>query len=207
MRAWRTLQARLAAPPPPRRWLVWPAVALGAGAAAALVVALFPAARPTVPVQTAVPGVPPPPVAVAPPAATTAEPPPVVLSARLRPLSGGPIRLEGGALLSLGHRTRAQGSRQAGKTQLVLESGTLKLAVAPGQPQRGLSVRAGPYRFIDLGTIFRVTRQGRAVSLWVEEGSVAVWRDRHQVATVQAGGHWSSSAARAPVAADGGASG
>ena len=67
--------------------------------------------------------------------------------------------LAGGIGLSLGRQTRARGSQQAGHTRLVLASGTLELAVAPGQPAR-VSVRAGPYRFVDVGTVFRVTRRG-----------------------------------------------
>jgi hypothetical protein len=192
-RSWRALQARLAAPPPSRRWLIWPLAALAGSAAAAVVIARFPATRPMPPLQAAAPSVAPAPLAVTPPAPVV-EPPPAAFSARLRPLSGGPIRLADGTVLSLGHGARARGSQRAGRTQLVLESGTLKLAVAPGQPD-GLSVRAGPYRFVDLGTVFRVTRNGRRVSLWVEEGMVAVWRDRQLLATVKAGGRWSSPAA------------
>jgi hypothetical protein len=198
-RAWRALQARLAAPPPSRRWAIWPA-SLGASAAVALVLALYPAHRPALPVQSAAPSAAPPPVTVAAPA-PPAEPLPLVLSPRLRPLSGGPIRLAGGALLYLGQRTRAQGSEQGGQTRLVLESGTLTLTVAPGRPDR-VSVVAGPYRFVDLGTIFRVTRTGKRVHLRVDEGRVAVWRGHHLVAAVNAGGHWSSPAAPTPVAAD-----
>jgi hypothetical protein len=205
-RAWRTLQARLAARPPPRPWLVWPAAVLGAGAVAALVIALRPA-DPLLPAPSAAPRVAPAPLASTPPApleapaparATPVAPPPVALSAKLRPLSGRAMRLAGDVVLSLGQRTRARGSQQRATTQLVLEAGTLDLTVAPGQPRR-VSVRAGPYRFVDLGTVFRVTHRGGRVSLRVDEGTVAVWRGPLLVATVNAGGHWSSRPARAPV--------
>jgi ferric-dicitrate binding protein FerR (iron transport regulator) len=203
-RAWRALQQRLAGPPS-RRWLIWPAAALGAGAAAALAIAFQPVDRRADPVRLPVT---PAPIAaekasvVPPPVATTmplVEPPAVVLPTRPRPLSGERIRLAGGTVLSLGQRTRAQGSQQAGKTRLLLESGTLELAVAPGH-SKGVSVRAGVYRFVDLGTVFQVTRRGDEVSLRVDEGAVAVWHGPQRLATVNAGGYWSSSAAPTRVA-------
>jgi hypothetical protein len=203
-RAWRILQARLTAPPS-RRWLIGPAAALVAGAAAALVLALLPAGRAVVRAPPAPPALVPSPRALAPPApapAPAAEPPAVVLPSRLRPLSGGPIRLAGGAVLSLGAHTRARGRQQARETQLVLESGTLNLAVTANPPDAGVSVRAGPYRFVDLGTVFRVSRKGGRVSLWVDQGMVAVWRGSRLLATVNAGGRWSSGPASIPMVAD-----
>jgi TolA-binding protein len=196
-RAWVALQARLASPAPSARWLIWPAAALAASAAA-LVIAMRPAPRPTLPLPPAAAQIAPAPVAVAPPT-PAAAPPAVALSARLRPLARGPMSLAGGIGLSLGRQTRARGSQQAGRTRLVLASGTLELAVAPGQPAR-VSVWAGPYRFVDVGTVFRVTRRGGRVTLGVDEGAVTVWRGRQRVATVNAGGHWSSSSAAAPLA-------
>jgi TolA-binding protein len=208
-RAWLALQARLAAPPPSARWLIWPAAALVASAAA-MVIAVRPAPRPAPPAAARIapspvavapptPAAAPGPVAVA-PTPTTAAPPAIALSTRLRPLASGRLRLVGGIGLSVGRQTRARGSQQKeGHTRLVLASGTLELAVAPGEPER-VVVRAGPYRFVDLGTVFRVTRQGARVTLWVDEGMVAVWRGRQRVATVNAGGHWSSPSAAAPLA-------
>ncbi len=198
-RTWRMLQTRLTAPSSRASW-IGAAAALAAGAAVAVAIVSLRTPRPPTPVPASAPTtVAPPPLAVVPSARPVAPPPSLLLPPRLRRLPGGSVRLAAGTVVSVGERTRAQGRQRAGATQLVLDSGTLKLDLTADPRDAGVSVQAGPYRFVDLGTVFRVTREGGRVRLWVEAGKVAVWRGDRLVATVDAGGQWSSSRAAIPV--------
>jgi hypothetical protein len=174
-RAWAALQGRLA-----QRRRPWAAAGLVAAAAAGLLIWAWPGTR------TAAPD---PGTARANRSVVVVKP---ALPATPRLLPVGRSRL-GGVLLTVAPGTRAE----ADGTTLVLDTGSVELAVTGGARP---TVVAGGYRFVDLGTVFRVARREGRVDLWVDEGRVDVWRQREsdergemgeRVATVAAGGHWS----------------
>lgn len=75
-------------------------------------------------------------------------------------------------------------------TRLGLASGEIALEVQPQRAGRRIEVRADPYRFVVVGTVFRVERAAAEVKLTVDEGAVAVYRRATHLATVPAGQRW-----------------
>jgi hypothetical protein len=211
--AWRRLQApaHIARP----RWRM--AVALAAGAAAALVLAQVAhrrapmvVPRPEVaatPARSVAPIAPQPaPQRTAPPAQAVAAPEAaplrLALAARPRPLPTGRAALDREATVEVGAGTVARASGDAAWVRVIVERGDVRLRVAKrfaGGP--GFEVAAGPYRFRVLGTAFRVARGAPAgerderIDLWVEEGRVAISRGGRALGVVEAGGHWTGRAA------------
>ncbi len=128
----------------------------------------------------------------------------VALAGRPLALSTGRSRVDAGVTVAVASGARVWASRDAETIRVSLDSGSVELAVAARDDGRGfgtratsprLDVRAGDFRFVDLGTIFRVDRHGQQVELRVSEGQVAVWRGEQQLAMVGSGSHWSGSSA------------
>ena len=96
---------------------------------------------------------------------------------------------------------RAVASTDAGNTRVSLSSGSVRLDVKPRDPGRRFQVDSGPFRFVVVGTSFRVIRSAKTVELWVFEGHVAVWRAEHMGPMVAGGEHWTGTLPAVPRAA------
>lgn len=107
-------------------------------------------------------------------------------------LAVGEQKLHDGSIVDLieGGSARVKGRGKA--TSVVLDRGKVSLAVERRSEGAELEVAAGAYRFRVIGTKFSVTRAGDTVELRVDEGRVAVFGETGQLATVSAGGDWSS---------------
>ncbi len=191
----------------PRR-VPWLVVGFGLGAAAATLVAVFAlqtkdvrpeqhtVAPPLVPEAT-------PPVVSAPVPAPVSLPSPAptpsVPSIRLVALSSvlpaGKVELVDEATAILSTDAVAHGLRQASRTEIALDKGTIELHVLPRTPGHDFTVSAGGYRFMVVGTAFTVSRSETRLELFVSTGKVAVYRGPDRLATVGAGGQWAASLA------------
>jgi ferric-dicitrate binding protein FerR (iron transport regulator) len=117
---------------------------------------------------------------------------PVVSESSGVTLSVGERKLSDGSVVNLSPGGAARLRDRGKATSVVLDGGKLTLAVEPRDKDAGLEVVAGTYRFKVIGTRFSVTRSGEEVELRVDEGRVAVYGARGELATVSAGGAWSS---------------
>ncbi|HEX6273023.1 MAG TPA: FecR family protein, partial [Polyangiaceae bacterium] len=113
------------------------------------------------------------------------EPGPVALAA-------GERRLDDGSVVRLSPEGAARLVERGKSVSIVLERGRVSLAVEPRRADAELEVSAGAFRFRVVGTRFSVTRAGAEVALRVDEGRVAVFGERGELAMVGAGGDWSS---------------
>jgi hypothetical protein len=84
----------------------------------------------------------------------------------------------------------ASGRSQAGNTEVALSQGRIELHVSPRAPGHQFAVRAGPYRFTVVGTVFTIWRTSSRLELVVSEGTVVVSRGTRRLATVGAGAEW-----------------
>ena len=105
-------------------------------------------------------------------------------------LPAGNVDLDGQALAVLSTDAAASARTAAGNTEIVLGKGDIELHVLPRAPGHGFSVRAGPYQFTVMGTVFAVSQTRSRLELVVREGTVAVSRGSQRLATVVAGGKW-----------------
>ncbi len=188
------------------RRLPWLVAGFGMGAmAATLVVVLALHAKDVRPVQhTAAPHVLPKakspvvPVPAPPPLlARTPSAPSIRLVASPSVLPVGKVELVEEASATLSADAVAKGRRQAGRTEIALDKGTIELHVLPRAPGHDFAVSAGGYRFMVVGTAFRVSQSETRLELAVSEGRVAVWRGQDRLTTVEAGGHWAAPMASA----------
>lgn len=215
-RAWRHLRARLSQQPSFRQAqrhrpaIAW-ALLAGAGFAAVLLLALAPRLRrsstpqssspaPTVAVPSALDrgttiassdSVSAPPAAPAPLSLPVAAP--LALSTRPRRLPVGASIIDGAITASTAKGSHAIIWRdQHGKDRIALSTGKVQIDVQGPHHVRPVAVEAGNYRFVDVGTVFEVTRDGRSVRLWVQAGAVEVWCRQTVLATIEAGARWSA---------------
>lgn len=200
--AYARVLARMAGRP---RRVPWLLAGFGMGAATAALVAVFALhARAVRPVQhTAVPHILPKATSPMVPAPTPTPLParaPSVPTVRLvaapAVLPVGQVELVDEASATLSADAVANGRRQAGRTEIALDKGTIELHVLPRAPGHDFAVSTGGYRFMVVGTAFTVSQGETGLELAVSEGRVAVWRGQDRLATVGAGGHWA-----APLAA------
>jgi hypothetical protein len=108
------------------------------------------------------------------------------------------VDLDGEARVDLTPGGRAVASTDAGNTRVSLSSGSVRLDVKPREPGRRFQVESGPFRFVVVGTSFRVIRSAHTVELLVFEGHVAVWRAEHVGPMVAGGEHWTGTLPVAP---------
>ena len=112
-------------------------------------------------------------------------------------LSGAPVHLPvGRAHLSetIDITAEAQAAATAavidGHPRVELEVGQIRVDSNEHDDGRKLRVWAGPYEFVDIGTVFEVSRDANTVSLFVRDGVVQVLRDAGPLANVAAGETW-----------------
>jgi hypothetical protein len=106
---------------------------------------------------------------------------------------GSRLRLSAGGVATVSAPTPSS-------TSVVLERGTVGLAVVPRRPGHGFEVRAGSYQFRVVGTRFVVSLAGGEVELFVSEGAVAVMTGGVERERIGAGERWrSGDAPRAPA--------
>jgi hypothetical protein len=108
------------------------------------------------------------------------------------PLTAGPRTLPDGSVVQLSSDGSAVLVDASPSTTVVLSRGELTLDVIPLGAGRSFEVRAGAYRFVVLGTRFRVASTPEHVALEVNEGSVAVFTGTEVLATVKSGQRWNS---------------
>jgi hypothetical protein len=132
----------------------------------------------------------PPPATTRPAASVVTAPRSVRLGTRTVPLPEGETDLLGEARVTVSSATRATGHVHGGASTIALAAGRVDLRVQARAPGRSFVVTAGSFRFVVVGTAFSVRRHGPEVFLEVSEGTVAVMRDRRQLAVVTAAGSW-----------------
>jgi hypothetical protein len=110
--------------------------------------------------------------------------------------------IPGEVSLELAPRSSARaGMLAGGSPALALVRGRITLAVVAKARPTPFRLTAGPYAFVVLGTRFVVDRRQNRIRLDVSEGRVAVVRSGRPLATVSAGGTWSSGVPRRRPAA------
>jgi TolA-binding protein len=77
-----------------------------------------------------------------------------------------------------------------GHPRVELKVGRIRLDSTEKDDRRKAHVWAGPFEFVDIGTVFEVSRDANTVSLFVREGMVQVLRDAGPLANVPAGETW-----------------
>jgi hypothetical protein len=136
------------------------------------------------------------------PPAERAPPLPQESGEAARALPAGRVDL-GAARAQLSPGTAARARTTAAGVEVELVSGRLALEVPPQLAGRRVEVVSGPYRFVVLGTVFRLERQGPSLRLAVQEGKVSVHRGERLISVVSAGQSWTpsmpSGAARSPA--------
>jgi ferric-dicitrate binding protein FerR (iron transport regulator) len=196
-RAWNRLRPTLERRA--RRTNRLPLAALGIAAAAAIMLFLFPGTRerlaPRAPVSASV-EIPASTALTASPSAASPEPTDVAPSPAPRALALGRTRLSDGSVVHLHPASNAAVSaEQPDHTTIDLTQGTVELEVAHQTPGRHLEVVSGVYRFVALGTAFRVQTVSGQVELEVSEGTVGVMAGDKTLARVEAGKSWRTSPA------------
>jgi hypothetical protein len=110
-----------------------------------------------------------------------------------RSLAAGPTRLTDGSIVRVARASKAEVSAPSSeRTRIDLAEGTVDLEVAHQDPGHSLEVAGGAYRFVALGTKFRVTVMADRVVLEVSEGLVGVVSGNRMLARVPPSGSWSS---------------
>jgi hypothetical protein len=114
----------------------------------------------------------------------------LALSTTPKAVPVGEVDLDDQARIHLYPGGRALASTDAGNIRVSVVHGTARFDVQPQAPGRRFQVELGPYRFVVIGTSFRVVGSTRSVDLWVLAGRVAVWRGERLEGVVAPGGHW-----------------
>jgi hypothetical protein len=108
-----------------------------------------------------------------------------------QPLLVGQTRLTDGSIVRLAQASHAAVSAPSpDRTTIDLSQGTVELEVAHQTAGHRLEVVGGPYRFVALGTQFRVTVRSDRVVVEVIEGTVGVLAGVKELARVEPGGSW-----------------
>src|SRR6185436_13294194 len=125
--------------------------------------------------------------------ATHDEPTDVTPSTSPQPLAHGRTRLADGSIVRLSPASDASVSvRGSDRTTIDLARGTVELQVAHQVAGHLLEVVSGVYRFVALGTQFRVRTASDRVDLDVTEGTVGVMVGPNLLARIESGRSWSA---------------
>jgi hypothetical protein len=110
-----------------------------------------------------------------------------------RSLAAGRTRLTDGSVVKVARASKAEVSAPSSeRTTIDLAEGSVDLEVAHQNPGHSLEVAGGAYRFVALGTKFRVTVLSDRVVLEVTEGLVGVMAGNKVLARVPPSGSWTS---------------
>jgi hypothetical protein len=136
------------------------------------------------------------------PQAREEEPTDVTPSPSPRSLAEGRTRLTDGSIVRVSRASHAQVSAPSTeRTRIDLAQGTVDLEVAHQEAGHSLEVAGGAYRFVALGTRFRVTVQSDRVALEVSEGLVGVVSGNKMLDRIGPSGSWTGPSATRPFVA------